>query len=111
MDTARYWETRYTVQLDRIPRFLENDADIILRTGKYLNVVRQCGKEIILPVNKSNLQFSVTNYSHSIFIKQAYHNASKTLLELLMKELNLMGHISSGNLYNLNNLIKVYLHN
>lgn len=32
-DTARYWEYRYTIQRERVPKFLENDADIILRTG------------------------------------------------------------------------------
>lgn len=107
MDTARYWECRYTIQLDRIPRFLENDAEIILRTGKYLNVIRQCGREIILPVNASNLQFSAISHGHSTYIKQAYHNASRTLLELLMKDLNLMGHISSGKLL-LNNYHYLY---
>lgn len=99
MDTARYWESRYTNQLDRIPRFLENDADIILRTGKYLNVIRQCGKQFSPQSSTSKLHFSAVNHNHSIFIKQAYHNASKTLLDLLVDENNLMGHISSVKRY------------
>lgn len=94
------WESRYVIQLDRVPRFLENDAGIILRTGKYLNVIRQCGREIRLPSNTSKLYFFAANNSHhSTFIKQAYQHASKTLLELLMKELNLMGHITSVKRY------------
>ncbi|XP_031622919.1 gamma-tubulin complex component 2 homolog, partial [Contarinia nasturtii] len=98
-DTARYWECQYTIRSDRIPRFLENDADIILRTGKYLNVIRQCGKQISPPTGSSKLEFSAMNHKHSTFIKQAYHNASKTLLELFLDENNLMGHISSVKRY------------
>ena len=41
-----YWEQRYTICRDRIPVFLELIADKILRTGKYLNVVSQCGKYV-----------------------------------------------------------------
>ena len=39
-----YWEKHYTICRERIPTFLERVADKILNTGKYLNVVRQCGK-------------------------------------------------------------------
>lgn len=42
--SADYWEKRYTVRRERIPVFLERVADVILRTGKYLNVIRQCGE-------------------------------------------------------------------
>ena len=43
-----YWEQHYTVCRDRIPVFLENVADKILRTGKYLNVIRECGENILM---------------------------------------------------------------
>ena len=39
-----YWEQHYTICRERIPVFMERVADKILNTGKYLNVVRQCGK-------------------------------------------------------------------
>lgn len=98
-DTARYWENQYTIQSERIPRFLENDADIILRTGKYLNVIRQCGKPIAPPAGNTKLEFSAMTHKHSAFIKQAYQNASKTLLQLFLDENNLMGHIASVKRY------------
>ncbi|XP_055309975.1 gamma-tubulin complex component 2 homolog [Sitodiplosis mosellana] len=98
-DTARYWECQYTIKSERIPRFLENDADIILRTGKYLNVIRQCGQPISPPAGNGKLEFSAMTHKHSIFIKQAYHNASRTLLDLFMHENNLMGHITSVKKY------------
>lgn len=44
--SADYWVKRYTVRRERIPKFLERVDDIILRTGKYLNVIRQCGEFI-----------------------------------------------------------------
>lgn len=40
-----YWERRYTIKTDQIPAFLHSNADKILRTGKYLNVIQQCGDE------------------------------------------------------------------
>ena len=50
--SADYWEKRYTIRRERIPVFLERMADVILRTGKYLNVIRQCGK---LPVRSGRV--------------------------------------------------------
>jgi len=38
-----YWEQHYTICRDSVPLFLESVAGKILNTGKYLNVVRQCG--------------------------------------------------------------------
>lgn len=52
--SADYWEKRYTIRRERIPIFLERVADVILRTGKYLNVIRQCGK---LPVRPGMMVF------------------------------------------------------
>lgn len=43
-----YWEKRYTLRRDRVPSFLLPLTDQILRTGKYLNVIKQCGKSLIL---------------------------------------------------------------
>lgn len=45
--SADYWEKRYCVQRDRVPKFLDKFTDIILRTGKYLNVISQCGKYFV----------------------------------------------------------------
>ena len=41
-----YWEQHYSLVRERIPRFLEPFAEKILNTGKYLNVVSDCGVEI-----------------------------------------------------------------
>jgi hypothetical protein len=39
-----YWEQHASLVRERIPRFLEDYAEKILKTGKYLNVVAECGK-------------------------------------------------------------------
>jgi gamma-tubulin complex component 2 len=43
-DCDGYWEKRYTVRKDRIPLFISEYAEKVLRTGKYLNVMQQCGE-------------------------------------------------------------------
>ncbi|XP_004536680.1 gamma-tubulin complex component 2 homolog isoform X2 [Ceratitis capitata] len=96
--SADYWEKRYTIRRERIPCFLEKVSDIILRTGKYLNVIRQCGKKVT-PPQIMNLQFSPTNQNHINVIQNAYQFASKNLLEVLLKENELMGHLMSVKRY------------
>lgn len=51
--SADYWVKKYSIRRERIPKFLESVSDIILKAGKYLNVIRQCGKvhKIIVLVN------------------------------------------------------------
>ena len=41
-------EGHYTICRERIPVFLEQVVNKILNTGKYLNVVRLCGKSEVL---------------------------------------------------------------
>ncbi|XP_073828150.1 gamma-tubulin ring protein 84 isoform X2 [Musca autumnalis] len=96
--SADYWEKRYTIRRERIPCFLDKVSDIILRTGKYLNVIRQCGKKVT-PPQTMNLQFSPTNQNHITVIQNAYRFASKNLLEVLLKENDLMGHLMSVKRY------------
>ncbi|XP_050381054.1 gamma-tubulin complex component 2 isoform X2 [Argentina anserina] len=42
---AKYWRQRYSLK-DGIPSFLANIAGTILITGKYLNVMRECGHHV-----------------------------------------------------------------
>lgn len=41
-----YWQKRFTFREDMIPIFLQKLSIKILHTGKYLNVIRECGKDI-----------------------------------------------------------------
>ncbi|GLV35243.1 Gamma-tubulin ring protein 84 [Carabus blaptoides fortunei] len=91
--SADYWAKRYTVRRERIPKFLERVADIILRAGKYLNVIRQCGKTI--SSKSEHIVYKIEEREYVETIEKAYLFASKTLLELLMKENDLMGRLRS----------------
>ncbi|EDW82486.1 uncharacterized protein Dwil_GK25106 [Drosophila willistoni] len=93
-----YWEKRYTVRDDRIPSFLEKYADKILRTGKYLNVIRQCGKRV-MAIQPMDLQFNPTNEQHVHVINDAYYFAARMLLDVLLTENDLMGHLQSVKRY------------
>ncbi|KAI5641154.1 spc97 / spc98 family domain-containing protein [Phthorimaea operculella] len=92
--SADYWEKRYSVQRDRVPKFLDKYIDIVLRTGKYLNVISQCGK----PISKTSteeIKYSLREQNYGAIIQKAYSFASKSLLELLLKEYDLMGRLKS----------------
>lgn len=92
--SADYWEKRYFIQRDRVPKFLEKFTDIILRTGKYLNVISQCGKAIT-KTNTEEIKYSLREQNYGAIIQKAYSFASKSLLELLLKEYDLMGRLKS----------------
>lgn len=89
-----YWQRRYTLRTECIPTFLEKYAEKILRTGKYLNVIRQCGKRV-MPIQEMDLQFDPTNDQHVYVINDAYYFAARMLLDVLLTENDLMGHLQS----------------
>lgn len=102
--TDVYWEKCYTLRPHNIPTFLENDADMILRTGKYLNVIRECGINMTHFVNSfdpalGQFHFSPTNNDHLVFIQQAHRQASETLLNVMMQKKDLMGHLMAARRY------------
>ncbi|KAK2716064.1 gamma-tubulin complex component 2-like isoform X2 [Artemia franciscana] len=93
-----YWEKRYSIREDQMPIFLEKVADMILRTGKYLNVLRQCGK-LIPKGNGKDIVYKHTDSTYLENIEEAYSVASKNLLVHLMKEEDLLGRLKSMKQY------------
>lgn len=89
-----YWERRYTVLQDNIPSFLEHVADKILCSGKYLNVVRECGKEVRYPESQS-MVYSIHERQYIEQIETAHLHASRKLLDLVMVERDLLGYLHS----------------
>ncbi|XP_021928970.1 gamma-tubulin complex component 2-like isoform X2 [Zootermopsis nevadensis] len=92
--SSDYWEKRYVIRREKIPVFLERVADVILLTGKYLNVIRQCGKNVKSP-QAEEIVYTIKERQYVEAIEKAYRFASKTLLELLMQENDLMGRLRS----------------
>lgn len=91
--SADYWDKKYSIRRERIPKFLESVADIILKAGKYLNVIRQCGKPVKTKVNAIEYKIEEKHYIEEI--EKAYTFASQNLLDLVLKEKNLMGRLRS----------------
>lgn len=89
-----YWDRRYTVQQENLPSFLEHMADKILCAGKYLNVVRECGKEVGHPAAQ-NMQYSVHERQYIEQIETAHSYASHKLLDLILVERDLGGYLRS----------------
>ncbi|KAI8846537.1 gamma-tubulin complex component protein, partial [Chytridium lagenaria] len=111
-----YWDQRYVFRRDGMPPFLEGVmADRILRAGKYLNVVRECGIDVV-DVEERVVKEETGGVdgdgisSMAAFgdivkvmdggkivddIDKAYRFANQTLLELLMKDRHLINRMRS----------------
>lgn len=90
----QYWDQHYTIERARIPQFLERVAEKILRTGKYLNVIRQCGLAINCP-HAQEIVYCLKERDYVDHIERAYEYASRTLLDLLMTERKLLYRLRS----------------
>nr|XP_048311264.1 gamma-tubulin complex component 2 isoform X2 [Myodes glareolus] len=90
----KYWDQRYTVLPQQIPSFLQKVAGKILSTGKYLNVVRECGHDVTCPVAKEII-YTLKERAYVEQIEKAFNYASKVLLDFLMEEKELVAHLRS----------------
>ncbi|XP_047976026.1 gamma-tubulin complex component 2 isoform X1 [Salvia hispanica] len=92
---TNYWQQRYSLK-DDIPSFLANAAETILTTGKYLNVMRECGHCIQVPVaENTKLTMVGSNHRYLECIKAAYDFASGELLNLIKDKYDLKGKLMS----------------
>ncbi|CAN7993727.1 unnamed protein product [Ixodes pacificus] len=89
-----YWNSRYALRPDTVPDFLRPIQDKILITGKYHNVILQCGEK---PKSspEDRLCYSVDEREYGEKIERSYQLASRTLLDLLMQKVDLMGRLRS----------------
>ncbi|KAB1270804.1 Gamma-tubulin complex component 2 [Camelus dromedarius] len=90
----KYWDQRYTVVQRQIPSFLQKMAGKVLSTGKYLNVVRECGHDVTCPVAKEVI-YTLKERAYVEQIEKAFNYASKVLLDFLMEEKELVAHLRS----------------
>ncbi|OQV12204.1 Gamma-tubulin complex component 2 [Hypsibius exemplaris] len=89
MHDASYWERRYKLVPEMVPSFLLPFTDKILRSGKYLNIIHQCGHSIRdqeAPV----LQFNLNSRYYEAEVERAFLHASGRLLHLMLDSENLM---------------------
>jgi len=112
---ARYWDSRYTLRgsetsttlapsglhgpasasdPDQVPFFLNRIATKILTTGKYLNVVRECGRWVTNSCEQS-IPYSDESHAYDEIVSRAHDYASQTLLALLLEEEQLLPRLRS----------------
>ena len=60
--------------------------------GKYLNVVRECGRDVTCPDAKEVL-YTLKERAYVEQIEKAYYYASKVLLDFLMEEKELVSRL------------------
>eukprot|EP00762_Andalucia_godoyi_P000766 ANDGO_03807.mRNA.1 Spindle pole body component 97 len=89
-----YWTERYAIREASFPHFLDAVASKILTTGKYLNVIRECGKQVKCP-HASILEYTSDEQQYVSKIEQAFHWASKQLLGLIMVQESLLPRLQS----------------
>ncbi|KAK8949866.1 hypothetical protein KSP40_PGU012307 [Platanthera guangdongensis] len=96
---AKYWQQRYSLK-DNIPSFLSSAAGMILTTGKYLNVMRECGHNFQVPPSEnSKLTNCWSDHHYLECVKVAYVSASCELLNLVKEKYDLIGKFRSMKRY------------
>jgi len=45
----QYWQERFTYREEMVPTFLAKHKEKVLHSGKYLNVIRECGIDFKYP--------------------------------------------------------------
>eukprot|EP00741_Cyanophora_paradoxa_P002064 tig00000545_g2000.t1 len=91
----KYWEQRYTLEWAHVPEFLKKYAEKILTTGKYLNVVAECGRRIDCPFAGEGLAYTAQANAYGERIERAHGFASAKLLGLLLEENQLLARLRS----------------
>ena len=80
-----------------------------MNTGKYLNVIRECGRDVSFP-SANTIEYSPSHLNYYTYVEQAYNYASKELLDVLMKEKQLMLRLRSIKLYFLHGCGHLFTH-
>ncbi|KAI9357947.1 Spc98 family-domain-containing protein [Zopfochytrium polystomum] len=101
-----YWDQRYTLRKDRIPKFVASFSEKVLLAGKYLNVVRECGEKFADEVkslvkahtamdaaNDLDSQSKEVKFANEVDL--AYKFANETLLNVLFKSENMQDRMRS----------------
>ena len=96
--SSDYWDKYYIHVPKNTPAFLEDLHEVVLNTGKYLNVVRLYGQDFKFPKAREIIYTLQTRSYHEI-LEQAYSFASKLLLDLLIEKEGLKARLSSVKQY------------
>ncbi|GMH34412.1 hypothetical protein BSKO_02246 [Bryopsis sp. KO-2023] len=92
---SRYWHERYTVYSGDnpelgVPLFLMEHQEIILKTGKYLNAIRECDIHVQRPLDEDEHVTYDSSGGYVVLIHKAHKESSRAFLKLFMQDLRLI---------------------
>ncbi|KAJ8902226.1 hypothetical protein NDN08_006634 [Rhodosorus marinus] len=99
---SSYWEQRYRIKPEVVPSFLQGHVDKILLAGKYVNVLRECKvhlevKNMQAEVFTESFQFGSpeSEYKLAKYVTSAFEFASTSLVNYIVRDLDLFGRLQS----------------
>eukprot|EP01130_Rhizamoeba_saxonica_P016266 TRINITY_DN7486_c0_g1_i4.p1 TRINITY_DN7486_c0_g1~~TRINITY_DN7486_c0_g1_i4.p1 ORF type:complete len:655 (-),score=111.85 TRINITY_DN7486_c0_g1_i4:1776-3740(-) len=96
VDDIIYWNQKFSLKKNNILTSLMDNAQRILSTGKYFNVLREYGKlsneyESLI----KNIQYSHREEYYSDYIQEAYFYSSSKIMRMLIDDYDLVGRLKS----------------
>jgi len=99
---SAYWQNRYQIRktflslrdslvtVNCVPTFLQQHSEVILKTGKYLNAIRECGRHVERPLDSDEHPVYDSTCSYVRLIQKAHKAASQSFLDMFVKDLRLI---------------------
>lgn len=92
---SKYWHERYTIRSGDeeeigLPMFLDQYKLMILKTGKYLNAIRECGLTVHRPLDHDERVVYDPSRAYVALIHKAHRESSRAFLQLFMQDLRLL---------------------
>ena len=97
---AAYWDARSTIRPEHVFSVLEEFKPQILTTGKYLNVIRECGQDLGAgqeggEASPAKLRYAAGKAALGEAIDAAYRRACRLLLDVVLRQHRLLSRLSS----------------
>lgn len=88
LNSERYWDSKFVIKKDGLPKeFQDPEVQLkVLLTGKYLNVLKECG--ITLDTFTQVKVNSLTDSNLYVILDQAYSDANNLILDLFFRGYN-----------------------
>lgn len=83
------WNEKYGINREMVPSFMGKEAELVLKIGKYLNVIMECDKSMQNPYKNEisrNLERFLVNNDFSEAIRNSYKWVSEKLMNFMFKD-------------------------
>ncbi|KAI9292928.1 hypothetical protein K502DRAFT_307113 [Neoconidiobolus thromboides FSU 785] len=87
-----YWESKFVVQNEKVPRFLCNHIDMLLSAGKLINVIKTCNVDFVplkplLNIEELDPSVPISPQQYFNEIQRAYHHSNQEFIKLIFDKL------------------------